>query len=84
MDFGRCEIVHFAELFEEIIALVAEDAVFFDCVSEVDHAWTILARGTSAHRQIAAYHGALEAGAEPAEALRQVVDMLIAETVAGL
>ena len=62
------------------IALVAQDAERLDCVAEVAHARQIVARGTGAHRQIALYKDVLAAGAEPDEALRQVVDMLIAET----
>ena len=49
--------------------------------SEIDHARRILARGTSAHRQLAHYREALEAGATPLEALQSVVDWLIEETV---
>ena len=43
-----------------------------------------LARGTSAHRQLAIYREALEAGATPLEALQGVVDWLIEETVRRL
>ena len=84
VDFGKGERVAYAELLEEIIVLVAEDAERLDCVAEVAHARQIAARGTSAHRQIATYKDALAAGAEPDEALRQVVDVLIAETTEGL
>ena len=48
------------------------------------HGRKILKRGTSAHRQLAVYHKAVAAGAEPQEALNKVVDFLIKETVAGL
>ncbi len=44
----------------------------------------ILEHGTSAHQQLGVYKAAVEAGAEPDEALRKVVDFLITETVAGL
>ena len=80
VDFGKGERVPYSELLEEIIALVAQDAERLDCVAEVAHARQIVARGTGAHRQIALYKDVLAAGAEPDEALRQVVDMLIAET----
>jgi hypothetical protein len=39
-------------------------------------------RGTSADRQLMAYKAGLATGATPDAALRAVVDMLIAETVA--
>ena len=84
VDFGRGEVVPYADLLEEMIELTWDDAEKFDCVEEVVHARDILARGTSAHRQLAVYAEAIEAGAEPEEALRAVVDFLIAETVAGL
>lgn len=84
IDFGLGEIVPYADLLEEIIDLVREDALELDCLPEVEHARQIVADGTSAHRQVAVYHEALAAGAEKTEAQRQVVDMLIAETVADL
>ena len=43
-----------------------------------------MARGTSAHRQLAVYQEAVAAGAAKEEALRRVVDWLIEETLAGL
>ena len=84
IDFGIGGIVPYADLLEEIIELVREDALELDCLPEVEHARKIVTGGTSAHRQITVYHQALAAGVEKAEAQRQVVDMLIAETVAGL
>ena len=48
------------------------------------HARTILARGTSAHWQIATFEEARRAGASEAEALKAVVDMLIRESLSGL
>ena len=83
VDFGKAEIVPFAELLEELIELVREDAEFFDCVSEVEHAREILRRGTSAHKQIDVWQQARSSGKTDAEALRDVVDMLIEETGHG-
>jgi carboxylate-amine ligase len=83
IDFGRAEIVPFAELLEELIELVREDAEFFDCVTEVEHAREILRRGTSAHKQIDVWQQARNSGKTDAEALRDVVDMLIEETAHG-
>ena len=84
VDFGKGEVVPYADLFEELLALTKEDAKRFDCVAEIRHGRKILKRGTSAHRQLAVYYKAIEAGAEPQEALKKVVDFLIKETVAGL
>lgn len=84
IDFGKGTIVPYADLFEELLALVREDAEYFDCVAEVEHGRTILARGTSAHKQIATWQAAHDAGKDDAAALRDVVDMLIQETAHGL
>ena len=84
IDFGIGEIVPYADLLEEMIELVRVDALALDCLPEVEHARKIVTGGTSAHRQLAVYHQALEAGADKKQALEKVVDFLIEETVAGL
>ena len=84
IDLGRGEVVPFADLLEELLALVAEDAAELGCVAEVEHARRILARGSSAHRQLAVRAAALEQGASEDEANRAVVDHLIAETARGI
>ncbi|NQU71972.1 MAG: carboxylate-amine ligase [Rhodospirillales bacterium] len=84
VDFGRGEIVPFETLLDEIIDLLREDAEFFGCQDELEHARTIIARGSSAHRQLATYHLAMKSGADHEAALKSVVDMLIEDTVAGL
>jgi len=80
VDFGKGAIVPYTDLLEEILALVDPDARHFDCLGEVMHAREILARGTSAHRQLALFELALADGANRPEALAAVVDWLIAET----
>jgi carboxylate-amine ligase len=84
VDFGRGERLPYADLLEEVLAIVAEDAEALGCVSQVAHARTILERGTSAHRQLAAFAEALAAGASEPEALRVVVDRLVEETLIGV
>ena len=84
VDFGKGEVIPFAELIEEIIALMREDAEALDCLDEIEHLRRIIADGTSAHRQVKAYAAAVKAGASHAEALDSVVDMLIEETVPDL
>ena len=84
IDFGIGEIVPYADLLEEMIDLVRVDALALDCLPEVEHARKIVTGGTSAHRQLAIYNQALEAGADKKQALEKVVDFLIEETVAGL
>jgi carboxylate-amine ligase len=83
IDFGRAEIVPYADLLEEIIELIRPDAEHFGCVAEVEHARTIIARGTSARRQREIYTDAVEKGASPRDALLAVADHLIAHTVPG-
>lgn len=80
IDFGKGEIVPLDALLEELIELVGEDADALDCTAELVHARTILARGTSAHRQLATYEQALGSGLNRQEALQAVVDMLVEET----
>ena len=84
IDFGEGKIVPYDQLLEEMIVLTREDAEFFDCVAEVEHGRTILANGTSAHRQLRAFKRARADGADEQQALIGVVDQLIAETVEGL
>jgi carboxylate-amine ligase len=83
IDFGRGEKVPFRELIEEAIEMTAEDAAALGCEKEVAGARRIAAEGTSADRQIAVYEAAVAAGAPKDQALREVVDHLIAETVSG-
>jgi glutamate---cysteine ligase / carboxylate-amine ligase len=84
VDYGKRELVPYPELLEEILALVAEDAAHFGCRAEIAHARRIVERGTSAHAQRRVYSDALADGADKKEALCQVVDWLVAETVKGL
>ncbi len=84
IDLGRGECVPFASLIEEIIEMVTEDATALGCLKEVQHARTILKRGTSACRQVETFAAAKSAGADDPEAFIQVVDLLISETAADL
>ena len=83
VDFGKGALVPFADLIDEFVDLVRDDAVHFNCVAEVEHAREIVRRGTSADRQLAAYRAAIEAGAGESEALRQVIDLLAGEFLTG-
>src|ERR1700730_19172266 len=80
LDLARGELVPFAQMAEELIELVREDAQALGCVREVEYIRTILQRGTSAHRQIRTYDDARAAGASEREALQAVVDFLVRET----
>jgi len=81
MDFGIGALVPFADLMEELIDLVAEDAEELGCLEEVQHAREIASRGTSSDHQLEVYHEALGTGSTQQEALRAVVDFLVERTV---
>lgn len=83
IDFGRGEIVPYADLLEEIIELIRPDAEYFGCVAEIEHARRIITRGTSARQQREVFANAVENGASPSDALVAVADHLIAQTVPG-
>ena len=80
-DFGRGELVPFRDLVDELLVLLREDAEALDCWPEVEHARTIVDRGTSANRQIACFNQLMSEGASQEDALKGVVDHLIAETL---
>ncbi len=84
IDLARQEIVPYAELLDELIEFVREDALALNCVNEIEDLRNILRDGTSAHRQLDIYAASRSAGASNAEALVAVVDWLIEETVRGL
>lgn len=77
IDFGRREIVPFAELAEEMIELLAEDAEALGCVAEVENVRNIVAEGNSADRQRTVHRERLAAGDDIERANRAVVRHLI-------
>jgi carboxylate-amine ligase len=80
LDLGRQRIVPFDRLVEELIELVREEAVEFECVEEIAGLHEILERGTSAHRQLRIYEASLRDGASERQALERVVEWMIEET----
>lgn len=84
VDFGKRQLVPMSDLIEEIIEVIAQDAIELDVRDQVRHARTIVEEGTSAHRQIATYEKALASGASDHEALQAVVDELIVDTLHGI
>ncbi len=83
IDFGRGQIIGFSELMDELLDLIDEDADALGMRAEVENVHTILARGTSADRQLAVFHAAVASGLSERDAQNAVVDRLIEETVAG-
>ena len=84
VDFGRGEVVPFADLLEELIELLAEDAKALNCSAETDAARDILKGGNSAQRQRDVRQTSLENGADDAAAMRAVTQSLIEEYSADL
>lgn len=83
IDFGREAEVPFPQLMEELLEILDDVVDELDSRQEVEYVWTILDKGTSADRQIAVYqaHGGEN---NHAEAIKAVVDHLVAETKEGL
>lgn len=84
LDLAKGDLAPFSTLLDELLALIRPDAEALGCVAEVEHARTIVARGTSAHQQEAVYQTSRARGATEREALRAVVDWLRQQTAAHL
>jgi len=84
IDFGRGEIVPMDVLVDELIDLLAEDAEALECVDELAHLRTILARGTSSIRQRGVRASAEAAGADQDTQMQAVVNHLVEEFRADL
>ena len=84
IDFARGEVVVFADLLEEIIGMVREDAEALGCWEEVQATRRIVEHGTSADRQRTVHETAIAGGASTLEAHKEVVRSLIAEFTEGL
>ena len=80
IDLAKGEIVPTADLIEELIEIITEDAEDLGCLDEVIRAREIVAQGTSAHRQVNVYDQALADGASEMDALKAVVDLLVEES----
>jgi glutamate---cysteine ligase / carboxylate-amine ligase len=81
VDFGKGAVVPFAELMEELLELVAEDAEHFGCTAEVARARDIVKEGTSADRQLARFEAVKALGGSEQAALVAVVDGIIQDTM---
>ncbi len=69
------------ETVDTLLDRLHPDAEALDCVQEISHARTILARGSSADQQVHVYSQARIAGRSRSKALKDVVDFLLATTV---
>ena len=84
MDYGQGELVPYTQLADELIEILWREAEETGTTTELQHLATIAREGTSADRQLATYAAAVEDGADSHEALKQVVDMLMRETIDGV
>ncbi len=84
-DFGQRKLVPFAELIEEMIGLLSEQARGARLPRRARAGPRDRLRdGTSADHQLQVYHAALEAGASEHEAQVEVVDWLIEASLEGV
>ncbi len=79
VDLGVNRLAPVADLVEELIELVGEEAAELGCLDELEDLRQIAREGNSASRQRAVHAAALAAGADEAGALRAVVAHLEAE-----
>ncbi|MCP4415179.1 MAG: carboxylate-amine ligase [Chloroflexi bacterium] len=83
IDFGKQESIPFPQLMNELLEFLDDVVDDLGSREEVAYARTILRDGTSADRQVATYE-ANGGEANQEEALKAVVDQLVAETKEGL
>ncbi len=84
VDFGKEEAVPMEFLAIELLNLLEEPARELGCWDELRYIETIVQNGTSADRQIRMYDQAIREGISHDDALKEVVDLLIRETVEGI
>ncbi len=84
VDTEHGGLVAIGDLVETILDRIAEDAEFFGCMDEVEHIRTIVARGSSADRQLARFETLMASGVTRGVALAGVVDQLIEDTLSGV
>lgn len=83
-DLGRRRLVPLAELVDELIELLREDALALGSLPEVERAREIVKGGTSADHQLQVHEAALKAGATPEAARRAVVEWLAQASLDGV
>ena len=83
-DFAAGRLRPVADLVDELIAMLDEDARALGCADELAGLRAILVEGTSADSQLVVYRTAIDQGARPAEALQAAVQWLARATLAGI
>jgi carboxylate-amine ligase len=80
--FGEAGAIDTREAVRKLLDMLRGHAIALDCLREVEGAESILARGTSADRQLAIYTAALDETGSEAQALNRVKAWLQQETLA--
>ena len=81
VDEVRRETVPVAEVLDETIERIRDDAEALGCAEDLERARDIVARGTSADGQIAVWTSALGTAETPYDALKAVKSWIAAETL---
>jgi carboxylate-amine ligase len=83
IDHQSMQAKPIADILDELLGRIADDAVALGCLPEVEAARDILRRGSSADEQLRIYRRARLDGLSRHAALREVVDWLHRETTCG-
>jgi len=81
IDFGKGALVEYKELMEEMFDMVKDAAEDLGCYEEVLALSDILDNGSSAKRQKLVYEESIATGNDNGQAMRDVVDWMIKETI---
>lgn len=84
IDEPSAECKRFADVLEQMLALIAPDIDCLGCQAAVHQIHTMMARGSSAHEQLSVYLAGRAAGLSRIAALRAVTDWLIDTSVPGV
>ncbi len=82
-DFGKRVVLPLVDLIDELVEILRPYAERLGCVAEVEHARSIVRRGTSADHQLRIYKERMEQGADDREAQAAIVDWLVEQSVAS-
>jgi len=77
IDIQRNTLRPGRDLITDLLALLHDDAVALNCLPEIEHARTIMTRGTSADTQLQIYQDARAAGETRRQALAKVATWLL-------
>jgi carboxylate-amine ligase len=82
IDLSSNSLVSVRETLHSTLDALADDIQALECRSQIERLWTIMAEGSSAHRQLTLYREQRTLGRNRTEALQAVVDWLAEASVA--